>query len=246
MARGVMGPSNRCQLKEQGSLNKRGPAGRRPSRIQSSYLRWRHWRSQRVVSIPGPVTAWGSVADQVTSRGAPALRPGLGSRCGAQKCSGTGRRREGPGRSEADSPHGPVLWCPPEDAEGTRDDAGDGEGDELGLLRRTDGDVEGGLDPGERPASMSVGRETLFVPCQTFLRNPQKKSQRLVHGARVRKSLGHVRSQPDCDVLWLFPARSPSHHAEGTEIVLRPKLVVWLLRFLLHRLGALFWSLPGH
>ena len=72
-----------------------------------------------------------------------------------------------------------------------------------------DGDVEGGL------------WQTLFVPRQALLRNSQKESQRLVDCTRVRESLGHVRSQLDRAVLWLFPAWSPSHHTEGTEIVLR-------------------------
>src|SRR6185436_15508747 len=60
--------SRRDSSADPGGLRGRPDTG--PPGVQSSYRRWQHWRSQRAVSIPGPVTAWGSVADQATSRGA--------------------------------------------------------------------------------------------------------------------------------------------------------------------------------
>jgi hypothetical protein len=73
----------------------------------------------------------------------------------------------------------------PEDAEGTRDDAGDGEGDELGLPRWVDGDVEGALGSGEgrRVHSLFSPRHApscASISSATFARRPSSRLGSLV------------------------------------------------------------------
>ncbi len=72
---------------------------------------------------------------------------------------------EDQGEARLRQPTVPSFGVPPEDTEGTRDDAGDGEGADLGLPRRTDGDVEGGRGPG------LLKRNSLLLCQRTFPSN---------------------------------------------------------------------------
>jgi uncharacterized protein (DUF4415 family) len=127
----------RCQRKEQSSLKNRGRQGAGP-------------HGSKLVSVlaaleepAGRFDPW--PGDRVGVRGGPGdlQRRQLFGKDLAVDAAGRGGQEPTAGEEDQGEAglRQPTVWsvgAPPEDAEGTRDDAGDGEGDDLGLPRWPD------------------------------------------------------------------------------------------------------------
>src|SRR5215208_2851450 len=70
-----------------------------------------------------------------------------------------------------------------------------------------------------------------------LFRDPNEEAECFIYRIRVRKSLGHVRLQPD-DIAESFATRPQFSYAQGPQIVFRPKFVSHFRFNLLHNPSA--------
>ncbi len=77
-----------------------------------------------------------------------------------------------------------------------------------------------------------------------FAGNANQEPERFIHGSGVRKDFGHIWLEPDGQPPETFSLRAKLPHAQGGQIVVRPKLVRHFRLSILHKLLVPVGSLP--